>query len=132
MVCARSPPSRYLLHRCSYLAQVDTVSLRTLRRRSSWTFVFQVLSITDIEFDEQALTGGDSNRPIDTDATFAAALQGTGGGMYGNYPVVRVTKRVAGAGGYGGSGCSAQKAQSKTSKGVVDAASAWDECCSRT
>lgn len=91
-----------------------------------------MLSITDIEFDEQALTGGDSNRPIDTDATLAAALQGTGGGMYGNYPVVRVTKRVAGAGGQGGSGDFAQNAQLKNSKGAVDAAPAWDESCSRT
>lgn len=91
-----------------------------------------MLSITDIEFEEQALTGGDANTPIDTDASLTSALQGTGGGMYGNYPVVRVTKRVAGARGQGGSGDSAQNAQAKQSKGAIDAAPAWDECCSRT
>lgn len=91
-----------------------------------------MLSITDIKIEEQALTGGDANRPIDTDASLTAALQGTGGGMYGNYPVVRVTKRVPGAGGQGGSEDPAQSAQAKKSIAAVDVVPAWDECCSRT
>ena len=54
----------------------------------------QVLSVTDIEAEDQTLFAGDSSAPITNDDGLKAALRTTGGGLYGNYPVIRVTKRV--------------------------------------
>lgn len=90
--------------------------------------ISQVLSITDIETNDQALVTGDSNIPIDSDASLAAGLRRTGGGLYGNYPVISVTKRAASARKARQDGVSARSA---TATGAVDVP-AWDGCCSRT
>eukprot|EP00903_Cladosiphon_okamuranus_P017573 g16186.t1 len=96
-------------------------------------FKFQVLSITDIDTDQQSLTAGDSRTPMATDADLAAGLKRTGGGVYGNYPVIRVSKkRAAGAGGRASrGGASAEPAGAKKSQGAA-APTNWEGCCSRT
>lgn len=92
----------------------------------------QVLSITDIETDQQFLTAGDSTTPMATDADLADGLKRTGGGVYGNYPVIRVSKRVAGAGGASRSAVSSQEtAGAKKSQGAASPPD-WKGCCSRT
>ncbi|CAM9281638.1 unnamed protein product [Ectocarpus sp. 8 AP-2014] len=92
-------------------------------------FKFQVLSLTDIEAEEQSLAAGDSNTPIDSDADLTAALRKTGGGVYGNYPVIRVSKRSKVArGGASGGRASARTAAGATAASKVD----WKGCCSRT
>lgn len=91
----------------------------------------QVLSITDIETEEQSLAAGDSSTPMATDADLAAGLKVTGGGVYGNYPVIRVSKRAAGAGAASRGGASAKMAGAEKSRGAA-APPDWKGCCSRT
>lgn len=92
----------------------------------------KVLSITDIETDDQSLTAGDSSAPMASDSDLAAALRRTGGGVYGNYPVIRVSKRAAGAAaGASRGGASAGKAGAEGPQGGA-AAPDWEGCCSRT
>lgn len=90
-----------------------------------------MLSITDIETDQQSLTAGDSSTPMATDADLAAGLKRTGGGVYGNYPVIRVSKRPAGGGGGSRGGISAETAGAGKSQGTA-APPDWKGCCSRT
>ncbi|CAM9150392.1 unnamed protein product [Scytosiphon promiscuus] len=96
-------------------------------------FKFQVLSLTDIETDDQSLTAGDSATPIASDADLTAALRRTGGGVYGNYPVIRVSKRAVGKrGGVGGAGApAARKAAAEERQGAT-APPNLESCCSRT
>eukprot|EP00752_Nemacystus_decipiens_P003103 g2874.t1 len=94
-------------------------------------FRFQVLSMTDIETDQQCLTAGDSTTPMATDADLAAGLKRTGGGVYGNYPVIRVSKRPAGAGGASPGAASAETAGAKKPQGAAGPPD-WKGCCSRT
>ncbi|CAN0115449.1 unnamed protein product [Ectocarpus sp. 12 AP-2014] len=91
-------------------------------------FKFQVLSLTDIEAEEQSLAAGDSNTPIDSDADLTAALRKAGGGVYGNYPVIRVSKRSKVARG----GASAGRASAGTAAGATASKVDWEGCCSRT
>lgn len=91
----------------------------------------QVLSVTDIETDEQSLTAGDSNTPMASDADLASGLKRTGGGVYGNYPVIRVSKRAGGAEGASRGGTSTKTADAKRSQGAA-ASPDWKGCCSRT
>lgn len=57
----------------------------------------KVLSVTDIEANDQVLTTGDTSAVVDSDASLASALRRSGGGVYGNYPVLQVARRAAGA-----------------------------------
>lgn len=103
--------------------------------------VNKVLSVTDIETEDQVLTTGDTDSPVDSDAALASALQRSGGGVYGNYPVLRVTRRAAGAasttrrdgGGRGTprSGALSDAQADETTAGDVGETPKWDECCSR-
>lgn len=88
--------------------------------------------MTGIDRDEQVLTSSEANVPVDSDASLAEALRRTGGGLYGNYPVMKVARSPSPA-----VSVSAQFAASTSratvSDGVGKAASAsdWDKCCSR-
>lgn len=93
----------------------------------------QVLSLTDIETEDQSLTSGDSATPINSDADLTAALRKTGGGVYGNYPIIRVAKRAVGTGGgAGGTRPVAQKAAAEEQQAGIIAAPDLEGCCSRT
>eukprot|EP00611_Tribonema_gayanum_P022563 TRINITY_DN454_c0_g1_i2.p1 TRINITY_DN454_c0_g1~~TRINITY_DN454_c0_g1_i2.p1 ORF type:complete len:1026 (+),score=334.69 TRINITY_DN454_c0_g1_i2:184-3261(+) len=84
---------------------------------------FQILSITDIEVDEQLITGGPDDQPVSvlSDADLKKALSLGGGGMYGNYPVLRVKK-----------GRAPPPYVPPPSYGTAQLASAaaWRDCCS--
>ncbi|KAG5179289.1 putative peptide n-glycanase [Tribonema minus] len=84
---------------------------------------FQILSITDIEVDEQLITGGPDDQPVSvrSDADLKKALSLGGGGMYGNYPVLRVKK-----------GQAPPPYVPPPSYGTAQLASAaaWRDCCS--
>lgn len=91
----------------------------------------QVLSITDIDISDQELATGDTNASIDSDASLVAALRRTGGGVYGNYPVIRVSKRAGGHAGAGQDGIPPQVAMAVTGQGATGTPD-WQGCCSRT
>lgn len=105
--------------------------LTFLRCRCTAVKNAQVLSVTDIETDDQALAAGDSDAPIDSDTSLMAALRRTGGGVYGNYPVIRVTKRAADTGGAGNGGISAAETEAKGKQATTDTPE-WEGCCSKT
>lgn len=85
--------------------------------------------MTDIGTDEQILTTGESSTPIADDDGLKAALKTKGGGLYGNYPVVRVTKRAKDIGSVRTEGVSTEAVVSM--KGNTDTPR-WDACCSET
>lgn len=95
----------------------------------------KVLSITDIETDDQVLTAGDTNAAVDSEDSLADALKTRGGGVYGNYPVLTVSKRPAGARAMvqasaadssGNVGTAAKPEQDAAQPPILE------ECCSRT
>ncbi|CAM9575191.1 unnamed protein product [Hapterophycus canaliculatus] len=116
-----------------FILVADETELEVYASEGLEFFKFQVLSLTDIETDDQSLTAGDSATPIANDADLTAALRRTGGGVYGNYPIIRVSKRAAGTGGAARVDAPpvAQKAAAAEQQGVT-APPDLESCCSRT
>lgn len=87
--------------------------------------------MTDIEVNEQVLSTGGSNTPVDSDSSLMAALRITGGGVYGNYPIISVAKRVKGTRGAEEAEISARSALATGVQGGGGTPD-WESCCSRT